>query len=300
MDMLIQDFSWYSFLWFFLIYGFLGWCTEVAYAAVCDGHFVNRGFLNGPICPIYGFGVVLVIGLLTPLKSSPLALFAGAVVLTSALEWATGFILEKVFHDKWWDYSDLPFNISGYICLKFSVLWGLACILVVDVVHPFLLSLGVHVPKIIGWSLLVFLLGLLAADTIVTVSAILKLNRRMDLIYEVAEKLKETSNAMGENISGEVLDLQEKQEEWKVKAAQLKEQLEEEHREQLEEYKIQMEERRQLLQEHFADLSAHGRFVRRRITKAFPNLTYRSRLEEIERIKELWVEEIQRLEGKGR
>ena len=87
----------YQFLFIFFVYAFLGWCTEVSYAALVTGRFVNRGFLNGPWCPVYGFGVVIVLAFLEPLKSNLLLLFLSSVVLTSALEWATGFVLEKYF-----------------------------------------------------------------------------------------------------------------------------------------------------------------------------------------------------------
>ena len=120
----------------FFVYAVLGWCAEVAFAAVNSGRFVNRGFLNGPWCPIYGFGVVIVVLVLTPVEENTAMLFAGAVVLTSALEWITGCVLEKAFHARWWDYSGLPFNIGGYVCLKFSLMWGLACVLVMRVLHP--------------------------------------------------------------------------------------------------------------------------------------------------------------------
>ena len=110
----------YSILYFF-VYGFLGWCTEVIFAAFKQHRFVNRGFLNGPYCPIYGCGVVIVVAVLTPLKENLFFLFVGSFLLTSILEYITGFVLEKVFHNKWWDYSNLPFNIKGYVCLKFSI-----------------------------------------------------------------------------------------------------------------------------------------------------------------------------------
>ena len=111
-------------LWLFLIYAFLGWCTEVAFAAVTRGKFVNRGMANGPICPIYGFGVLAVLFCLQPFRGNFFLLFLGSVVVTSLLELVTGWALEKFFHDKWWDYSNEPFNIKGYICLRFSILWG--------------------------------------------------------------------------------------------------------------------------------------------------------------------------------
>ena len=116
----------YQLLWIFFLYAFLGWCTEVSYAALRTGKFVNRGFLNGPVCPIYGCGVVVVLAGLEPLKGNFVLLFLGSVVLTSALEWATGFVLEKLFRQRWRDYSDKPFNLGGYICLEFSVMWGFA------------------------------------------------------------------------------------------------------------------------------------------------------------------------------
>ena len=109
--------SFYLFAWLFVLYAFIGWCTKVVYTAVTLGRFVNRGFLNEPVCPIYGFGMLLVIFCLSPLQNNLLLFFVGAILLTSALEWITGFILEKVFRAKWWDYSDSPFNLNGYICL---------------------------------------------------------------------------------------------------------------------------------------------------------------------------------------
>ena len=93
----------YHLLWFFFVYAFLGWCAEVGYAATKTGKFVNRGFLNGPWCPVYGFGVVIVLGCLAPLSGNLPLLFLGSVALTSALEWLTGFVLEKLFHQRWWD-----------------------------------------------------------------------------------------------------------------------------------------------------------------------------------------------------
>ena len=87
--------NFYELLWIFIIYAFIGWCTEVSYAAVNRGIFVNRGFLNGPYCPIYGCGVVIVVAVLTPLKENLFFLFVGSFLLTSILEYITGFVLEK-------------------------------------------------------------------------------------------------------------------------------------------------------------------------------------------------------------
>ncbi|MFQ9473221.1 MAG: putative ABC transporter permease [Oscillospiraceae bacterium] len=140
----------YHLLWIFFIYAFLGWCTEVSYAALKTGRFVNRGFLNGPVCPVYGFGVVIVLWVLEPLRGNLLLLFLGSVALTSLLEWLTGFVLERLFHQRWWDYSQEPFNLGGYICLRFSIAWGLACLFVVKLLHP--LSCGASERSLIPWE----------------------------------------------------------------------------------------------------------------------------------------------------
>ena len=105
----------YNIMWYFFIYAFLGWCTEVSFFAVKTGKFVNRGFLNGPVCPVYGFGLVIIIMALTPLKDNLLLLFVGSVVITSSLEFLTGWALEKIFHTRWWDYTNNKFNLHGYI-----------------------------------------------------------------------------------------------------------------------------------------------------------------------------------------
>ena len=111
----------YETLFLFFIYAFLGWCLEVAYHALVTGQFINRGFLNGPWCPVYGFGALAVLACLLPLRENQFLLFLGSVAVTSAIEWLTGFALEKLFHQHWWDYSDQPFNLNGYICLRFSL-----------------------------------------------------------------------------------------------------------------------------------------------------------------------------------
>lgn len=204
--------TFYEVLWIFIIYAFIGWCTEVSYAALDRGIFVNRGFLNGPYCPVYGCGVLIVIVILTPLKGNLLILFLGSFLLTSVLEYITGYILEKVFHNKWWDYSDKPFNIRGYVCLKFSILWGLACTFIMLVLHPIIFRFIHIIPKILGIGILIILMTAFFADCIVTVTTILKFNKRLKVMGEIADKLKVISNEIGENIYENVSEAIEKRE----------------------------------------------------------------------------------------
>ena len=190
----------YQLISFFFIYGFLGWCTEVCFQALTKGKLVNRGFLNGSICPIYGVGVVLVVWLLEPLAPHGSVLFAGSVVLCSLLEWLTGFILEKLFHQKWWDYSNEPFNIGGYICLRFSLMWGFACVFVVYIVHPTTSWLVSLVPHTLGIVILCALSAAFLLDCAATVKTMIGFNKELRRIDEGAARLREISDGITESL----------------------------------------------------------------------------------------------------
>lgn len=172
-----MDYSILEYLWLFLIYAFLGWCIEVSFHAVTSGKFINRGFLIGPVCPIYGFGMVILIFCLHSLLDNFFLLFMGAILLTSLLEFVTGFILEKLFDTKWWDYSNMPFNIKGYICLSFSIAWGLAAVFVLNIIHPLINILVSLLDNTLGNVLLVISLLYFIADFIITVFGIMKISK---------------------------------------------------------------------------------------------------------------------------
>ena len=202
----------YPYIWYFFLYAFLGWCAEVIFAAARKGVFVNRGFLNGPLCPIYGVGLVAVVALLEPVRDSLGLLYLGAVLVTSAIEFVTGFLMEKLFHQRWWDYSDMPFNIGGYVCLLFSLIWGLACVLIVDVVHPLIAGLVSHIPQKIGWPILIALLVLMAADYAITIACVLKLNRRLSGLDDAAKRMRTVSDSLGEGLADGTIALRKKNE----------------------------------------------------------------------------------------
>ena len=202
----------YPYIWYFFIYAFLGWGAEVIFAAARKGVFVNRGFLNGPLCPIYGVGLVAVVALLAPVRDSLGLLYLGAVLLTSAIELVTGFLMEKLFHQRWWDYSQMPFNIGGYVCLLFSLIWGLACVLIVDVVHPLVAGLVARIPQKLGWPLLAAFLVIMAADYAVTIACVLKLNRRLSGLDDAAKRLRTVSDSLGEGLADGTIALRKRNE----------------------------------------------------------------------------------------
>lgn len=252
--------NFYELVWIFIIYAFIGWCTEVAYAALETGKFVNRGFLNGPYCPIYGCGVVIVVAALTPLKDNLLILFAGSFLLTSVLEFLTGFLLEKVFHNKWWDYSNFPFNIKGYVCLKFSIYWGLACTFVMDIVHPIIYKFITVIPHLLGVILLVIMMGVFAVDLVITVLTILKFNKRLKAMDEVAARIHRISDEIGEKVFEDVTTVEKKQ-------------------------KKQKEELEELLEKH-KQLMEQKSFGFERLIHAFPDMISRNQNETLQKYKE--------------
>ena len=283
----------YYFALSFFVYGFLGWCTEVAYAAVKQGKFVNRGFLNGPICPVYGIGVGVVVQFLTPVENNLVLLYISSTILVTAIEGITGFLLEKIFHNKWWDYSDQPLNIGGYVCVLFSLIWGVFCVLIVKVFHP-LMAVG------------------LLADLYVTASAILKMNRKLETMEKIAAELKDLSNKVGENIYENVMEGMEFQEEKKEQLGnvreELKERLEEPKaimnglrdgvKERLEEPKARMEKlapkinveemkaRMEELKAKYEEMAENRTKVGERLVKAFPKMQVRQHKEIFEELRE--------------
>jgi uncharacterized membrane protein len=121
----------------FLFYSFLGWILEMVVCSIADKKVVNRGFLIGPYCPIYGSGCLLIISLLHKYQDDPFTLFIMAIIVCSLLEYFTSYIMEKLFKARWWDYSDRRFNINGRICLDNLVLFGILGLLIFYVANPF-------------------------------------------------------------------------------------------------------------------------------------------------------------------
>lgn len=217
----------YYLLLYFFVYGFLGWCAEVGFAAVKERRFVNRGFLNGPICPIYGVGVSIVVAFLTPIKSNLILLYLTSVILVTLLEGVTGWAMDKIFHNKWWDYSNMPLNIGGYVCLTFSLVWGIACVVIMDFIHPFIHHLLTFIPHTLGIILIVILGITMFADLYVTASAIFKFNKRLESMEKIAAELHEISDQIGEDIYKKTIFAVEKQEESKQKLDEAKQKLDE-------------------------------------------------------------------------
>lgn len=163
----------YEALWYFILYACSGWLIEEIYVFLISGELVKRGFLYGPIGPIYGFGMLIVILGLTPIKKRLIPLFAGAVLLTSLLEYFTGYVLDHIFQQKWWDYTGMPYNLDGYICLKFSLAWGALCIVIVRFIHPRVKALIEKLSRKRGRQFLIVAYSILAMDFVATLASLI-------------------------------------------------------------------------------------------------------------------------------
>lgn len=158
---------------YFFIYSFLGWLMEVIYAMFVERHFVNRGFLYGPICPIYGFGALILIGSLRNLKGNKILKFIVAVVAFSVFEYIVSYILEILFNQRWWDYSNDILNLQGRISILYSLVWGVLGLLFTEKLHPFvrkqLEKISLLIPKAIQRITIYALLIAFAIDEVLSI-----------------------------------------------------------------------------------------------------------------------------------
>mgnify|MGYP003289686578 CR=1 FL=1 len=158
-----------KYILLFFFYSAAGWCLESLYCSIGEKRFVNRGFLTGPMCPIYGTAaLVMVILIYNPFRDNPLAVFLLGIILCDIVEFITSYLMEKLFSARWWDYTYELLNINGRICLKHTLYWGVISIIFVKTIHPAIDSLyskidGVYLKTILIITLLVFTLDLINA-----------------------------------------------------------------------------------------------------------------------------------------
>ena len=159
----------------FITYSFIGWCMEVGCKLVELKKFINRGFLIGPYCPIYGWGCILIILLLNKYTDDPLVLFIMAIVICSILEYFTSYYMEKLFKARWWDYSRRKFNINGRICLETMIPFGLLGCLIMYFVNPFFVSIYSKIPSNILIIISSVLFTIFLTDNIISYTIMFKM-----------------------------------------------------------------------------------------------------------------------------
>ncbi len=178
-----------KYILMFFFYSFAGWCLESLYCSIGEKRFINRGFLTGPLCPIYGTAsLVLIVLIYNPFKDNPLAVFTLGIILCDIVEYLTSYLMEKLFAARWWDYTYELLNIKGRICLKHSLYWGVISIIFVKVIHPSVENLygkisGNYIYYILAAVLIIFVFDVIHA--VIKASDIRKLHQKLNSLIEV-------------------------------------------------------------------------------------------------------------------
>lgn len=189
-------YTWYQWLLFFFIYCFIGWIIESTYVSVRSLHFVNRGFLRLPLLPLYGSGAIIMLWLSIPVQGNLFLVFLFGMLGASALEYVTGYAMERLFKMKYWDYSNNPFNLNGYVCLTNSIAWGFLTLLLTEVIHR---PLEWLVLRLNGTAciILVIMVGLLfVTDAIRSTKEALDLGRILETMTKLKSELDEVQVQM--------------------------------------------------------------------------------------------------------
>jgi len=189
--MFMYLYTWYQWLLFFFIYCFIGWIIESTYVSVRSLHFVNRGFLRLPLLPLYGSGAIIMLWLSLPVQGNLFLVFLFGMLGASALEYVTGYAMERLFKMKYWDYSNNPFNLNGYVCLTNSIAWGFLTLLLTEVIH---LPLEWLVLRLNGTVciILVIIVGIIfVTDAIHSTKEALDLGRILETMTKLKSELDE-------------------------------------------------------------------------------------------------------------
>lgn len=189
----------FQLLWLFLAYSFIGWILETTAAAIKHRYFSNRGIINGPFCVIYGFGGCFVTIFTQDLNGS--WLFLGSAIVSTLVEWIAGHLIEKWYHERWWDYSSRKWHLDGYISLFTSCFWGLLGIFTVRVLNPFLLKLYSFPSVLIREILITALIVLLTLDAAATLIVLSGRSKNAAFWLETDERLDSVSRKLRTKIS---------------------------------------------------------------------------------------------------
>ena len=190
-----MEYNFINILIYFITYSFLGWIMESTFRSICEKKLINTGFLKGPFCPIYGTGAIIMILFLKKFSNNLILLFFVSIIVFTIWEYIVGMLLEKIFHTKYWDYSDNKFNFQGRICLMNSIFWGILGVVFIKYIHPFI----ENVVQKIDIRILTVIYSIIALGMLVDmIRSIIKvkniqatLNKIDELNKEIREKIKE-------------------------------------------------------------------------------------------------------------
>lgn len=187
----MYTYAWYHWITFFYIYCFFGWIFESAYVSLKQRRPVNRGFLHLPMLPLYGTGAVMMLWVSLPVQDNLFLVYISGVIAATILEYVTGYVMERLFKVKYWDYSNQRFNLDGYICLSSSIAWGFLTILMTEVIHRPVEHLVLDLQPAVEWGFLTVITVLFTADTISSTREALDLARALEAVTKLRTELDE-------------------------------------------------------------------------------------------------------------
>lgn len=199
-----MNFTIFELIWLFFIYSFIGWVFETVMSSLKYHRFINRGFSNGPFCFIYGVSAILMTTTLWELEERWFFLFLGCTIQATFVEWLIGTILERMNHHKWWDYSHKKFNYEGYICLQYSLLWGLLGYIVMKFGNPFFLNFLNIIPEFIKTTIIWILLVVACIDFITSIAVVFRIQKETKMMHLWNDRLSKWTYHFGEWIVSHV------------------------------------------------------------------------------------------------
>lgn len=263
-----------QWLLFFFFYCFFGWCFESAYVSGKQGRFVNRGFMNGPLLPIYGSGAVMMLVVSSPFRDNMVATYFAGVAGATVLEFVTGTVMEALFHVRYWDYSNQRFQYKGHICLSSSIAWGFLTLLLTRVLHK-------PVEQFIcGFSERTAVIAASVIGTIALIDFVLSFRAAFEL-RNLLSKLERARQEV-EKAKEELARWQRRMDMEHALRAQESEQKREQRKEQLEQWLLERKEQAAAISE-----SARRRLFNRRIVRGNPGMVssrFKGSMEELKRL----------------
>lgn len=184
-----MQYNFSTWLLFFYIYCFFGWVIESTIVSFSEKRLINRGFMKGPVLPLYGSGAIIVLLLCLPYKSNPVIIYILGVVLTTILEYYTGFVMESIFKIKYWDYSKNKFNYKGRICLSSSIFWGILVLILTYFVHGFVNGFVQHISNYIYYFSVPISIFFIS-DFLFSVYNVINLNKMLSFITDLKRDIE--------------------------------------------------------------------------------------------------------------
>lgn len=279
--------SYYFILMNFFIFSICGWIYESTFVSIRTGKPVNRGFLVGPMLPLYGTGATLVYLILRPVSHIPSLLYAAGMLVATILEYITSYLLEKIFHAKWWDYTKDPYNLNGRIALIPSLFWGFLSLLLFDTLEPLAMKLIDAIPYKTGVILLHVLIVVSCIDLVYTIITTINFRKQLENFYNFRNELEKQLEdiqftSLRDIISSTSNSFSEKMEATIQKLSSLKENVAEDPR------ITALEEKFKTYTEKYTIFTKKNKFFgNRRIMDAFPTMKFISKNHSAIDVKEL-------------